>query len=672
MKLKRKIISLLLVVCLVVGLMPTVAFAANNGKAIQLGTSALSENVNTANTATVYFGKENHDYPGAWRVIGYDGSGAVSAQGDMTLLAIANFGLLGFRADESNNKYAESDLKAAIDALAEKLTTQENAAVNKRTLTSGSYDGTNTDCIAGAQVDNAVFWPLSTMEASTVDSELRIVDKQHMNWLESCWWLRSPGDEINDAAVVKGDGTVDDDGHIIVYKHGVRPAFHLNLNAVLFTSAAEGGKSVSGMDSGLTAVGDYDGDEWKLTLLDESRNFNVAETTAIGNPGDTITLHYTGATTGTNEYISVIIADNSGAQYYGRVAQPGTENGTVNVTIPTALADGAYTLYVFNEQYNGGTNDDTKLTDYASAFAEISLAVDTTAPTLTTGGATRTSETNATVTFTSDEAGTYYYEVVESGAGEPTIDTTGTGTPCDTTEQTIFLNSLTGAGAKELYIVAKDAAGNVSQPVKITIPEYVAPVYDISAAPQRLDFGTVTEGYTEAPAIKTVTITNAGNQPVTLTQPTAANYTLGTLSKTTLAPADTATVTVRPNTGLTAGTYNETLTVYGQSDGYAVRADVELRFTVTQNGGGSGGSSSGGSSSGGGGGTPTYSATVTEVDHGTVTVSPKYAAKGIFQRQRKADQTLPRPGHFSGASGGGIKNQWKNAITGWRRRGFML
>ena len=221
-----------------------------------------------------------------------------------------------------------------------------------------------------------------------------------------------------------------------------------------------------------------------------------------------------------------------------------------------------------------------KLTDYASAFAEISLAVDTTAPTLTTGGATRTSETNATVTFTSDEAGTYYYEVVESGAGEPTIDTTGTGTPCDTTQQTIFLNSLTGAGAKELYIVAMDAEGNVSQPVKITIPEYVAPVYDISAAPQRLDFGTVTEGYTEAPAIKTVTITNAGNQPVTLTQPTAANYTLGTLSKTTLAPADTATVTVRSNTGLTAGTYNETLTVYGQSVGYAVRAVVELRFTV--------------------------------------------------------------------------------------------
>lgn len=260
-----------------------------------------------------------------------------------------------------------------------------------------------------------------------------------------------------------------------------------------------------------------------------------------------------------------------------------------------------------------------KLTDYASAFAEISLAVDTTAPTLTTGGATRTSETNATVTFTSDEAGTYYYEVVESGAGEPTIDTTGTGTPCDTTQQTIFLNSLTGAGAKELYIVAKDAEGNVSQPVKITIPEYVAPVYDISAAPQRLDFGTVTEGYTEAPAIKTVTITNAGNQPVTLTQPTAANYTLGTLSKTTLAPADTATVTVRPNTGLTAGTYNETLTVYGQSDGYAVRADVELRFTVTrQSGGGSGGSSGSGN----------YGITVSRPAHGTVTLSHSTAVSG--------------------------------------------
>ena len=155
--------------------------------------------------------------------------------------------------------------------------------------------------------------------------------------------------------------------YFVTYSQAVRPAFNLDLNSVLFTSAAVGGKAGDGE---LTAVGDYTGNEWKLTLLDNSRNFAVTEKTASGKPGDTITLNYSGATTGTNEYISVIIADNSGAQYYGRVAQPTTESGTVSVTIPANLADGTYTLNVFSEQYNG----DYK-TDYASALQEISLNI---------------------------------------------------------------------------------------------------------------------------------------------------------------------------------------------------------------------------------------------------------------------------------------------------------
>ena len=72
--------------------------------------------------------------------------------------------------------------------------------------------------------------------------------------------------------------------------------------------------------------------------------------------------------------------------------------------------------------------------------------------------------------FTSDEAGEYYYAVVESGDTAPTIDTTVAGASCDTTEQTISLTNLSDTSAKDIYIVVKDAAGNVSQPLKITIP----------------------------------------------------------------------------------------------------------------------------------------------------------------------------------------------------------
>ena len=120
MKARRNdFLSLLLVICLVAGLMPTTVFAANSGKAIQLGTDALNESINSTNAATVYFGQNDTDQPGAWRVIGYNGNGVASAQGDMTLLAAGNMGLVQFSTNRTNT-YADSNLKAAIDALAEK------------------------------------------------------------------------------------------------------------------------------------------------------------------------------------------------------------------------------------------------------------------------------------------------------------------------------------------------------------------------------------------------------------------------------------------------------------------------------------------------------------------------------------------------------------------------
>ena len=333
-------------------------------KTIQLGTDALNKTVNTASTPTVYFGQNHENKPAAWRVIGYDGNGVVAAAGKTTLLAAGNMGLTRFG---PNAAYAESDLKVATDALAGKLTAAETAAVEKRTLASGSYDGANTDCVAGSAVSNAVFWPLSTKEANAVNRDLRVVDPEHPIWASSFWWLRSPSENVYNTAVVNGDGDVITDGYNVILDFGVRPAFNLDLNSVLFTSPAVGGKP----DGGLTAVSAYSGNEWKLTLLDSSRNFAVTETTASGDPGDTVTLHYTGATAGTNEYISVILADSSGAQYYGRVAQPTAESGTVEIKIPSDIAPGDYTLKVFNEQYNGDYN-----TDYASKFTDIALTVE--------------------------------------------------------------------------------------------------------------------------------------------------------------------------------------------------------------------------------------------------------------------------------------------------------
>ena len=371
---KKRILSILLTLCMTLCLTPISVFAeevgAEGSAAIQLGTGALSKNVNTATAPTVYFGQNHENDSGAWRVIGYDGSGVTSAQGDITLLAAGAMGVIPFADIILYNDYAPSNLKTAIDALAEKLTTEENAAVKKRTLTSGSYNGENTDCVAGGQVDNAVFWPLSTKEAIAVNNDLRALDPAHPNWVTSSWYLRSPGSKTFYVAIVSSDGSVQYSGASIRKQNNhltVRAAFNLNLNSVLFTSAAVGGKP----DGGLTEVPEYSGNEWKLTLLDSSRNFAVTEKAVCADPNDTITLNYSGATTGANEYISAIIADNNGTQYYGRVAQPTAESGTVEIKIPSDIAPGNYTLKVFSEQYNG----DYK-TDYASNFTDIALTVE--------------------------------------------------------------------------------------------------------------------------------------------------------------------------------------------------------------------------------------------------------------------------------------------------------
>lgn len=333
-------------------------------KTIQLGADALSKNVNTATAPTVYFGQDHENNPGAWRVIDYDGNSASGTAGNMTLLAANNMGLSKFGA---SNAYADSALKEAIDALADKLTAKETDAVEKRTLESGSYDRANTDCVAGSAVSNAVFWPLSTAEAYAVNQDLRVVDSEHPKWASNFWWLRSPGAKDLDVASVDGYGNIDRDGIDISNIWGVRPAFNLNSSSVLFASAAVGGKP----EGGLTPISEYSGNEWKLTLLDSSRNFAVTEKAVSGAPDDTVTLNYTGATTGINEYISAIIADNSGTQYYSRVAQPTAESGTVEIKIPSNLAPGSYTLKVFSEQYNGDYN-----TDYASNFTDIALTVE--------------------------------------------------------------------------------------------------------------------------------------------------------------------------------------------------------------------------------------------------------------------------------------------------------
>ena len=386
----------------------------------------------------------------------------------------------------SGTDYTSDNFIGAAFSEKEQGAIADTTVVNDDNPTYGTEGGENTNdkifLLSIAEAQNSSYFADDNSRIATntayvadggkIDGGMSVVGKADY------WWLRSPGVDDDIAAYVTYNGGVRSFGPNVDFViTAVRPAFNLDLNSVLFTSAAVGGKILAAGSGGdaIFEIGDYTGNEWKLTLLDNSRNFSISNAMISNN---TITFSYSDAETGTNEYISAVIVDNGAITHYGRILQlDGTTNGangTASLTIPAGVTlDNDTKLYVFSEQYNGGENDDTKLTDYASQLIEISNPVaDATAPTLTPDSVTRGSETAATVKFTSDEAGEYYYAVVESGSDGPTIDTTGDGTTCISGTNTISISDLTDTAAKDIYIVAKDAAGNESVKLKIEIPAY--------------------------------------------------------------------------------------------------------------------------------------------------------------------------------------------------------
>ena len=281
------------------------------------------------------------------------------------------------------------------------------------------------------------------------------------------WWLRSPGFYNWQAAFMDWeDGSPVTDGNPVNNKTAaVRPAFNLNLSDVLFTSAATGGKSASG----LTAVQNYSGNDWKLTLKDSTRSsFAISNAKWSGN---TLTFSYSGAQTGTNEYLSAIIEENGAITYYGRILQLTSASGTANLSLPSGVAlSDTTTLYVFNEQVNGD-----KRTDYASALSPIPAPAAEQPPVITT------------TTLQGGKAGAAYSQTlaatgtapitwsIESGSlpnGLTLSGNTISGTPTTAGTFTFEVKAANGAGSdtKELSIVIQAAPVEPGPPPVITSP----------------------------------------------------------------------------------------------------------------------------------------------------------------------------------------------------------
>ena len=95
---------------------------------------------------------------------------------------------------------------------------------------------------------------------------------------------------------------------------------------------------------------------------------------------------------------------------------------------------------------------------------------DTTAPVLKKISASRISTDTASAVYKTSEKGTCYYQVIEAGEKVPSLDTGGEGTEVLAGTNTITLTGLS-SGEKDLVIVVKDAAGNVSDSLVMRIPD---------------------------------------------------------------------------------------------------------------------------------------------------------------------------------------------------------
>ena len=392
---KKRILSILLTLCMVLCLVPTTAFAAGGAKAILPGTSAQSI-LKIDQSRLSFAGHE-------WWVIGQKTDKSNNAP-IITLLAVNNdFGDVPFRTgsavpfenarrySEDNgyyannpsdmsqwrkpNEYAGSTLQQKMVSLAEAIPEKEQAVIRPKDITEG---------ITGQEVKAQKLWAFSQEDSIYL-------------YRNSCkyaakWWTRSSNEVYG-----YGSWTIHPDGRSgsalnVDYDAAVRPAMELDLSSVLFISAAEHGK-VADLT---TPIAEYAGDEWKLTLHDSDRDDFTAKTVLVN--GSVLEVEYKNAKVGDNEYISAVIKDADGSiSRYTRVVQlDGTTNGTRGRAAIdlTGIDMTGKTLCVFNEQFNG----DHK-TDYAGALREVKL----------------TDEIDEQFTLT--PGGTYYFDL--SGASIP-------------------------------------------------------------------------------------------------------------------------------------------------------------------------------------------------------------------------------------------------------------
>lgn len=237
MKPKSKLLSLLLAICLVVGLMPTAAFAAgtDTGKAIQFVDSGTAANISGGQADNIYFGTYQQSSDGSggyntdlikWRVL-------ESANGQLFLLSDQNLDVFQYHTEYESVTWETSTMRSWLNGYSASHNTggssstdytsdnfintafsekeqgaiADTTVVNDDNPTYGTEGGNDTTdkifLLSIEEVQNADYG--FTDNSSRIATNTAYVagggkiGSSYMNGVGEAdyWWLRSPGDRAH-------------------------------------------------------------------------------------------------------------------------------------------------------------------------------------------------------------------------------------------------------------------------------------------------------------------------------------------------------------------------------------------------------------------------------------------------------------------------------------------
>ena len=364
-----------------------------SGRAIQLGTNEISDPKKTVEPGKgnyytpesyVYFGTDsgNNSTPIKWRVLDADRANDGKTDGMFLLSENLLSGTTAFnRWEHDGNSYQKSDAKKWCKKFAEET---QNFSAKEQAIMLGIAKTDTAEKIfsvdwggSSLTANDKLFFPSAKELADSVGNYNGApgLSATYTSGNGGRWWLRSPnGATRNHAGTIIDSGSVSVDG--VNYIRAVRPAVNLDTSSVLLTSAAVGGKPVGEVGK-LNPVSVSDPNEWKLTLIDRDRYWQISlyydsiHGVSVPTSGGEVSIACHTYGIQDDEYVSAMILNRyNEVLYYGQIQKGNFSSEMIYMNIPAGLEAGDYTIKMFCEELNG----DYKI-DYASEAIDVALSV---------------------------------------------------------------------------------------------------------------------------------------------------------------------------------------------------------------------------------------------------------------------------------------------------------